>query len=177
MSTLSFITRRVPAPAVDAPHSRGIDLSGRQASEEPAIPAPPMLSADVTLTKANPVVRLSALMSGVGSLTISNAVNALVETCDMSAHAPGERSMPQPGNRGLLELRSGALLVSLRHVRLIRRLVVSGDGVTFVTAFGSQVTVAGSAHTCMSVIDGQIEIRRDEPTGPLTTAYRIGTDS
>jgi hypothetical protein len=183
-----YITRRahtapLTAAPTASPASRGLRLHpDPTAATPPAVEPPrrrldpvPTVSENATLTSTAPTIRLHAITSGVGSLRIT-ADTAAWETTDLATGEIGD-AMPVPrlGNRPVLERSGRHLIVSLRHIRTLRRLIVRGMDTTVVTRSGLTVLNPGAAVTAISVIDGQIEIRREPDTHDLVHTYRIGT--
>lgn len=86
------------------------------------------------LGEANPVVRLNARQSAIGSLLVAGVRSVAWEDQKLTTgahHAEGHKagtSVITPGNRTLAGIQDGAGIVSLRHVRLVRRLLfVAGE--------------------------------------------------
>ncbi|MET3809892.1 hypothetical protein [Arthrobacter sp. UYEF3] len=86
------------------------------------------------LGEANPVVRLNPRQSAIGSLLVAGARSVAWEDQQLTTgaqHTDGLQAgsaVGTPGNRPLAGLQNGAGIVSLRHVRLLRRvLFVAGE--------------------------------------------------
>jgi hypothetical protein len=171
VTDLSFLRRRVRAAATPAP-------TGRPALYPNAVPAPTVAPVAVatdahTLTTAEPAIRLSRYASGIGTLRITGATDAWVETIDGRGYRAGEA--PTFGNRVLLDTDEGTVLVGLRHVRRLRRIALRGTDLTVTTHLGLTVRVPGDADLGIHLVDGHLELRRDTPSStPLTQAYAIG---
>ena len=102
------------------------------------------------LGEANPVVRLNARQSAIGSLLVAGVRSVAWEDQKLTTgahhsegHAAGTAVLT-PGNRPLAGIQDGAGVVSLRHVRLLRRLLfVAGETPLTVGVFdGAAATVA-----------------------------------
>ncbi|MFJ4264649.1 hypothetical protein ACIPYU_19590 [Paenarthrobacter nicotinovorans] len=79
------------------------------------------------LNPDNPIVRLNARQSAIGTLTVSGARSVTWEGADLTTgaatydgHSAGT-SVKTPGNRPLAGFHETAAVVSLRHVHLLRR--------------------------------------------------------
>lgn len=81
------------------------------------------------LGEANPVVRLNARQSAIGSLLVTGARSVAWEDQQLTTgalHVEGHKAgtaVVTPGNRLLAGVQDGAGIVSLRHVRLLRRVL------------------------------------------------------
>lgn len=123
----------------------------------------------------DPVVRIDRRRSAVGALTVTGCTSAAWETVDWTvgattaAGAEAGRRVVTAGNRPLVGFEDGTALVSLRHVRQLRRalfmargterLVVSlHDGTTVGVAEGTPDTMTVLA---LSVVDGELELRAE----------------
>ena len=102
------------------------------------------------LGEANPVVRLNARQSAIGSLRVAGVRSVAWEDQKLTTgahHEEGHKAgtaVLTPGNRPLAGVQDGAGIVSLRHVGLIRRLLfVAGETPLTVGVFdGAAATVA-----------------------------------
>ncbi len=102
------------------------------------------------LGEANPVVRLNARQSAIGSLLVAGVRSVAWEDQQFTTgahHADGHKAgtpVVTPGNRPLAGVQEGAGIVSLRHVRLLRRaLFVAGETPLTVGVFdGAAAAVA-----------------------------------
>ncbi len=127
-----------------------------QAAQRPApgvsdrlFPAPDFGSVR-ELGAANPVVRLNARQSAIGSLLVAGLRSVAWEDQKLTTgaqHADGLHagtSVSTPGNRPLAGLQDGSGIVALRHVRLLRRaLFVAGETPLTVAVFdGAAAAVA-----------------------------------
>ncbi|MBF4608268.1 hypothetical protein [Curtobacterium sp. VKM Ac-1393] len=123
----------------------------------------------------DPVARVDRRRSAVGALTVTGCTSAAWETVDWTvgattaAGAEAGRRAVTAGNRPLVGFDDGVALVSLRHVRQLRRalfmargterLVVSlHDGTTIGVAEGTPDTMTVLA---LSVVDGELELRAE----------------
>ena len=124
-----------PAPA---PSTRTAVASKSGPRPAPAVserlfPAPDFGSVR-ELGEANPVVRLNARQSAIGSLLVTGVRSVAWEDQQLTTgahHVDGHKAgtaVLTPGNRPLAGVQDGAGIVSLRHVRLLRRvLFVAGE--------------------------------------------------
>ena len=183
------------AAATSAPGSRAASgPSSVTGTTRPARPARPTRPApfpapDVTdvreLSRDQPVVRLSPRRSAIGTLVVTGGVHAVWESTELvdgAAFSTGQRMgdvVTTSGNRPLVAFDGDEVLVTLRHVRELRRaLVVAGDGAWLQVELpgdrrlsvdpaepGERVALA------MLVVDGLLELRRvtlpDTLTPPL----------
>lgn len=119
------------------------------AASERLFPAPDFGSVR-ELGEANPVVRLNARQSAIGSLLVAGVRSVAWEDQQLTTgahHTDGHKAgtaVLTPGNRPLAGVQDGAGIVSLRHVRLVRRLLfVAGETPLTVGVFdGAAATVA-----------------------------------
>ena len=86
------------------------------------------------LDEANPVVRLDARQSAIGSLLVVGARSVTWEDTHRTTgarHTEGHRAgtpVITPGNRPLADMQDSSGIISLRHVRLLRRaLFIAGE--------------------------------------------------
>ena len=134
-ATVSVASKPVPRPAPD--------------TSERLFPAPDFGSVR-ELGEANPVVRLNARQSAIGSLLVAGVRSVAWEDQQLTSgahHADGHKAgtpVVTPGNRPLAGVQDGAAIVSLRHVRLLRRvLFVAGETPLTVGVFdGAAAAVA-----------------------------------
>lgn len=119
------------------------------------------------LGEANPVVRLNARQSAIGSLLVAGVRSVAWEDQELTTgahHAEGHKAgtaVLTPGNRPLADMQDGAGIVSLRHVRLVRRLLF----------------VAGEAPMTVGVFDGAaaaIAARNDAGLRSVLYVGRVG---
>lgn len=127
------------------------------------------------LDAENPVVRLNPRQSAIGSLLIAGVRSAAWEDEQLSAgahHSDGVSAgaaVVTPGNRPLVGVQDGAGIVSLRHVRLLRRaLFVAGEMPLTVGVFdGAAAAVAARSETGLrsvlyvARIDSVLELRAE----------------
>ncbi|KQR47121.1 hypothetical protein ASF82_07240 [Frigoribacterium sp. Leaf164] len=175
-----------PPAASSASGATGPTCPARPA--RPSRPAP-FPAPDVTdvreLSRDQPVVRLSPRRSAIGTLVVTGGVHAVWESTELvdgAAFSTGQRMgdvVTTSGNRPLVAFDGDEVLVTLRHVRELRRaLVVAGDGAWLQVQLpgdrrlsvdpaepGERVALA------MLVVDGLLELRRvtlpDTLTPPL----------
>jgi len=106
------------------------------------------------LGEANPVVRLNARQSAIGSLLVTGVRSVAWEDQQLTAgahHVEGHKAgtaVLTPGNRPLAGVQDGAGIVSLRHMRLLRRaLFVAAETPLTVGVFdGAAAAVAARNH-------------------------------
>jgi hypothetical protein len=101
------------------------------------------------LDEANPVVRLNARQSAIGTLVVAGARSVAWEDKDFvtgAHHSGGHRAgtpVRTPGNRPLAGFEGSSGLVSLRHVRLLRRaLFIAGDAPLTIGVFDGAAAAA-----------------------------------
>lgn len=101
--------------------------------EDRLFPAPGIEEVN-QLNFENPVVRLNARQSAIGTLTVSGARAVTWEASDLTTgastyhgHTAGT-PVVTAGNRPLAGFHDAAAVVSLRHVRLLRRALFIGAG-------------------------------------------------
>lgn len=112
------------------------------------------------LSPDNPMVRLNARQSAIGTLTVSGARSVTWEGSDLTTgaatydgHSAGT-SVKTPGNRPLAGFHDSAAVVALRHVRLLRRtLFIGAGGPLSLRLFDGQgITAAASADDDVRVV-------------------------
>ncbi len=152
--TLDPVASRSAPPAQSsgtpaAPGRPGQASGPRTAPAVRVFPAPAF--GDVRqLGEANPVVRLDARQSAIGSLLVAGARSVAWEDRDFTtgAHdADGQTAgttVSTPGNRPLVGIQDSSGVVSLRHVRLLRRaLFIAGEAPLTIGVFdGAAAAVA-----------------------------------
>lgn len=119
------------------------------ATSERLFPAP-VFGSLRELGEANPVVRLNARQSAIGSLLVTGIRSTAWEDQQLTTgahHVDGHKAgttVITTGNRPLAGVQDGAGIVSLRHVRLLRRaLLVAGETPLTVGVFdGAAAAVA-----------------------------------
>lgn len=134
---------------------------------------PPGVGRTATLDEDDPVVRLDAIQSGVGVLEIRGAervawehVQDLAGVVGVTGALTGD-DVPTPGNRPLVGMQDGLVLVTLRHVRSLRRLLIDAapDTAVIVTAaIGGTIRAADPAERIrisVVVVDGRLELRTE----------------
>jgi hypothetical protein len=139
-----------PAPASRPAPSVGLDLGGGSITTAPAAsasaapvatrprgpqPFPAPTAHDVReLGPDEPVLRLDARQSAIGSLIVSGATAAAWESTDLVTGSLTIDGAAQgtpvitPGNRPLVGFDEGDAIVALRHVRSLRRAIFVGSG-------------------------------------------------
>ncbi|MCU1531154.1 MAG: hypothetical protein JWO49_725 [Arthrobacter sp.] len=155
------------SPTVFAPSSRSAPASARTAAvPERVFPAPGFGSVR-QLDEANPVVRLNARQSAIGSLLVAGARSVTWEDRHFTTgarHAEGHVAgtpVNTPGNRPLADMQDSSGVVSLRHVRLLRRALF----------------IAGEAPLTIGVFDGAAAVvapRNDAGSRAVLYVSRIG---
>jgi len=157
----------VPAtPAAPATTSRA---ATPPPAAQPAVPQPfpaPTAEEVRVLDDETPLVRLDARQSAIGSLIVGGATAIVWESAELVtglATADGVEGTPvdTPGNRPLLGFDDADAILTLRHVRLIRRAL-------FVGAPGRPLTV--------QLFDGEsFAAASDDPAqAPVLSLLRIG---
>lgn len=166
---LTLGTGRTPAPSTpSATASAASKPAPRRAPDasDRLFPAPGFGSVR-ELGEANPVVRLNARQSAIGSLLVAGVRSVAWEDQQLTTgahHTEGHKAgtaVITPGNRPLAGLQDGAGIVSLRHVRLVRRLLF----------------VAGEAPMTIGVFDGAaaaIAARNDAGLRSVLYVGRVG---
>lgn len=164
----------------------------------------PTLNANKVLTEKNKSVRLTAMQSSVGTLTIANSTFFAWETKNRETGfiyrdpmfqtefqsvksnqifpALPEIATPTYGNRQLMEYENNEIYLTLRHVKKLRRAVIHptpGQPLIVKTSTGKTVTVEYSENTVLyvSVVDSKLELRIEKVTGDrnIYESFRIGT--
>jgi len=181
-------TAPAPAPALApaltspprAPRAPGGSVGGVAAPSRPRRVArpQPFVAPDLTgvreLGAESPLVRLSPRRSAIGTLAVVGGVHAMWESTDLvdgAAFASGERqgdSVVTSGNRPLVAFDGDEVLVTLRHVRELRRAhVVAGDGAWLRVDLPGDRTLAVDppgpgerVALSLLVVDGRLELRR-----------------
>jgi hypothetical protein len=136
--TLHTVSSRSFPPAqtsttLSAPSRLGPAANLQPAPAERVFPAPAF--GDLRqLGEANPLVRLDARQSAIGSLLVAGARSVAWEDRHFTTgahHADGHTAgtpVSTPGNRPLVGIQDSSGVVSLRHVRLLRRaLFIAGE--------------------------------------------------
>jgi hypothetical protein len=121
----------------------------RMAASERLFPAP-AFGGVRQLGEANPLVRLNARQSAIGSLLVTGARSVAWEDRHLTTgahHADGHLAgtpVSTPGNRPLVGIQDSSGVVSLRHVRLLRRaLFIAGEAPLTIGVFdGAAAAVA-----------------------------------
>ena len=174
-------TAPAPAPALASPSRApgGSAGSGAAPSRPRRVARPqPFVAPDLTgvreLGAESPLVRLSPRRSAIGTLAVVGGVHAMWESTDLvdgAAFASGERqgdSVVTSGNRPLVAFDGDEVLVTLRHVRELRRAhVVAGDGAWLRVDLPGDRTLAVDppgpgerVALSLLVVDGRLELRR-----------------
>ncbi len=152
---------REPAPP---PPTRGAAL---------LLQPPPGVTGIVTLDPEDPVVRLDALQSGIGALTVRGAERVAWEdmgersgVVELTGPSTGD-DVPRHGNRSLLRPLDGEVVVTLRHVRRLRRLLVDApaDSAVGLAPWCDGVVRAADPEARLRisvvVVEGRLEIRAE----------------
>ncbi len=124
--------RSQPGPAAQAsagPASgpRRAPASGPKAAVQDRVFPAPAFGSVRQLGEANPLVRLNARQSAIGSLLVAGVRSVAWEDTHFTTgahHADGHKAgtpVMTPGNRPLVGFEDSSGVVSLRHVRLLRR--------------------------------------------------------
>ena len=166
-----------PATTTSVPAARAQPATAATPALSPdTLPFPAPTIADVSqLGATEPVLRLNARQSAVGSLIVSGADVAVWEDesgVTGSATAAGDTAgtpVRTPGNRPLVGYDDADAIVSLRHVRRLRRalFIARGPQPLGVQLFtGSTVTVAPGDDDrmfilCLSRIGNLLELRAE----------------
>ncbi|MHA7221767.1 hypothetical protein ACX80S_05530 [Arthrobacter sp. RHLT1-20] len=131
--TLGAGPARTPSTGGPAAARPGPAPRPAPAAAERLFPAPAFGSLR-ELGEANPVVRLNARQSAIGSLLVAGARSVAWEDQNLTTgahHADGHKAgtpVSTPGNRPLAGIQDLSGVVSLRHVRLLRRaLFIAGE--------------------------------------------------
>lgn len=131
-----------------------------------------------TLSREEPVVRLSRLQSAIGTLRIDGAGDVGWQSADgeagASATSTALRGGPVHANRPLVErISNQQVLVGLRHVHDLRRLVVTpaDTTITITTAGETVITVDGTAY--IHVVGGVLEIRLEVDTSITDFGFSV----
>ncbi|RKR12655.1 hypothetical protein C8D78_3761 [Arthrobacter oryzae] len=146
---LTLDGRPAPTPSAKASVTPGPGPGPVPSPSERFFPAPDFGSVR-ELGEANPVVRLNARQSAIGSLLVTGVRSVAWEDQQLTAgahHVDGHKAgtaVVTPGNRPLAGVQDAAGIVSLRHVRLLRRvLFVAGETPLTVGVFdGAAAAVA-----------------------------------
>ncbi len=181
----------VPVPASRPAPSVGLDLGGGSSAPTPSAPVttrprgpqpfPAPTAHDVReLGPDEPVLRLDARQSAIGSLIVSGATAAAWESTDLVTGSLTLDGTAQgtpvvtPGNRPLVGFDEGDAVVALRHVRSLRRALFVGSGAPLgVQLFDDEsftVHPGDPAHpVVLSLlrIDGVLELRAEPLDEPL----------
>lgn len=167
---------RAPAGLSLAPSGAGDAASAPASVPAGSLPFPaPTIDEVRELGDDDPVLRLNARESAIGSLIVSGASTVVWEDVHRvtgSATASGGASgspVTTPGNRPLLGFDDADAIVALRHLRMLRRALIVGRGpdILGVQIFdGSTVTVDAGDDERMYVlvllrIAGAIELRAE----------------
>lgn len=134
---------------------------------------PPGVSGTATLDEDDPVLRFDAIQSGVGVLEIRGAervawehVQDLAGVVAVTEPSTGD-DVPTPGNRVIVGVQDDLVLVTLRHVRSLRRLLVDAapdTAVTVTAVIGGTIRAADPAQRVrisVVVVDGRLELRTE----------------
>ena len=165
---LTLGASQAPTPSTRVPEDAkpGSRPTRTPDTSERLFPAPDFVSVR-ELGDANPVVRLNARQSAIGSLLVAGVRSVAWEDQNLTTgahHADGHKAgtaVVTPGNRPLATVQDGAGIVSLRHVRLTRRLLF----------------VAGETPLTVGVFDGgaaAVAARNDAGLRSVLYVVRVG---
>lgn len=147
---------------------------------------PPVIARTV-LTLDEPVVRFNKRQSAIGSLMVTGVTSFGWETADrdngiITSPVSGieqvhKYEIPVYGNRKLVEFYQGDVVISLRHFKKIRRLILAGNGViTFKLVDGNTILIdsdGGKNVAYLSVIGDVIEVRVEALLTDMDTTFSI----
>ena len=162
--TLTVLASPAPPAAVTPPPTRGAALM---------LVPPRGVTGVVTLDPDDPVARMDALQSGIGALVVRGAERVAWEDVEerTGVIGPGDSStgddMPLHGNRSLVRPLDGDVVVTLRHVRRLRRLLIDvpANTATMLLPYRSGSIRAADASTRLRlsvvVVDGRLEARAE----------------
>jgi hypothetical protein len=169
-SDLVFLKRRLRkgevVKAAEPSKKFSITLSGNVEKKE-FKPTQPRLTANMVLDLDNPVVRLNARQSAIGSLIIEGAnhfawnAEGLHGTESITQEDP---SIPRYSNRKIVQFYKSSVVIGLMHFKKLRRVVIWGNTKDLVlkTYDGIILTVRsneGNNALYLSRIGNEIEIR------------------
>lgn len=149
---------------------------------ETLVPAKPELSGRVVLDLVeNPVIRLNARQSAIGSLEILNANSFAWDTGTFSGvETVSEHSsvMPVFANRKLIEFYKGEIIVGLRHFHALKRVIVStNSGIMEIKLYdGSSLIVDsnnGANVVYISRIKNILEVRVEKLIGSVMETFSV----
>lgn len=161
-ATLTVLASPAPPTAVTPPPARGAAL---------LLVPPRGVTGVVTLDPDDPVARMDALQSGIGALVVRGAERVAWEDVQerTGVIGPGDSStgddMPLRGNRSLVRPLGGDVIVTLRHVRRLRRLLIDAPAntATMLLPYRSGSIRAADASNRLRlsvvVVDGRLEAR------------------
>ena len=186
----------------------GIHLVSKNDSEENTTVSigyeVPVLEHDWVFDCDHPVVRFNTRQTAIGSLVVtgvayvawetqngasgflyapgvtpppSNVVNAV--TGELRAQSPlPEREPPRFGNRPLMEFHKGALVMSLRHYKQLRRMVIAPKDNTSLK-LGTIKSPTVSMNYCpnqvlyISTVNSALELRQEQFRHSVHATFRI----
>ncbi|KAB1660048.1 hypothetical protein F8O01_03705 [Pseudoclavibacter chungangensis] len=173
--------RSAPSPASTS-GAAGAPARPRSAPADVLPPFPaPTIGEVLVLGDEEPMVRLDARRSAIGTLLVHGAVVAVWEAttletgwCTASGERAG-RTVHTPGNRELVALADDGALIALRHLSMLRRAVFVGDTEPLeVDLFdGSHTVVSTGDESTMNVLSitrvgSLLELRAEPLTRPIT---------
>lgn len=150
------------------------------------VPDKPQATGRTVLTASSPVVRLNPRQSAIGSLRAAGATTFAWETQEhlSGVHGPSGSTggeMPVFANRPLVERFEGETVLGLRHVGVLRRLILGADdGEITITLHGAAMIVAdtrgGLDVLHLSVIGRTLEVRLETLAAgeDIATTFGIG---
>lgn len=161
------------------------------------------ISKNTVLTDEDPVVRVDKIRSAIGSLVIINTLYVAWEMKDGSTgflysknpheiimtrinneseriQHPPEIKPPIINNRRIIEYWKNGLIINLRHIHLIKRLIIvpeESKNVEAGTVGSITITLPFQSNTCLylSNVSSNIEFRKESFNGNLYETFNIGT--
>ncbi len=183
-----FLRRRLRQGETDSRPVRAaidfLDLSATPedaAGKHPPLSTKPVLAGAVTLTAAQPVIRLTARQAAIGSLKVTGADYFAWETQDRASgsvqHGSTEPRMPAFGKRPLIEFVDDDVIVGLRHIGALRRLIFAAASgtITATTHSGAEILVDTTGGTMVLHLArvGHLIEARIEPAADVAGEFSI----
>jgi len=167
--------------------STSLFLAPPESENSFVLPEKPALESTTVLTNENPVVRLDARQSAIGSIQFDNADHFGWESGKLSgmvyADDSNTNNMPSFSNRKLAEFYKGKLVLGLRHAKELRRIIVgASSGVMKMTMPNGNTVVTdtedGYKVLHISRIGNILEIRMEIlEEGGIPGTFSINTNS